>query len=410
MASAQWTRILTYNIYFDAIAMSTRIRVIGKMIKQMRPAVIGFQEVTTESLAMLKAQEWAKFYDCSVDVALPFSSTYFVALFSALPVQSIETFPFTNTQMGRELVCMTVAVDNEAQPNKPPSTLVVGTAHLESLPQNSRARVEQLKQSLRTLQEHVETANAARPGSCLGAVFVGDTNLFRADMKLLDDKFGAAAELLVERAKTSRSKCRKCSLAIAKDSERVGRSAKDRLPNGRTVEIVQWHHRTCFLKSATLIEKQYLAQLAGQDASSTGENDKEDQENKPLDLATLGLPEGWKDLWLTVPGNTEENGFTFDGKRNSLVTQSSYQSRFDRMYFFPGAGLTSRDDVLKQLDMVGTDAITEGIWPSDHFGLLGHFDFFGDSKRGNASEDSSSEKKTTATLGTGSKTEPITID
>lgn len=49
-------RILTFNVFFEPVGLAPRMRAIGKMIERMRPAVIGFQEVTRESLALLKAQ------------------------------------------------------------------------------------------------------------------------------------------------------------------------------------------------------------------------------------------------------------------------------------------------------------------------------------------------------------------
>ncbi|KAE8969991.1 hypothetical protein PR001_g27341, partial [Phytophthora rubi] len=65
-------RILTFNVFFDEVARSVRMKAIGRFVERTRPAVIGFQEVTRDALALLKAQSWAKFYDCSVDTAPPF--------------------------------------------------------------------------------------------------------------------------------------------------------------------------------------------------------------------------------------------------------------------------------------------------------------------------------------------------
>lgn len=252
--------------------MAVRMRAIGSLIDKYRPAVVGFQEVTRESLKMLRAQvrkchcvttcnqslmhsmlqRWAKYYDCSLDVAEPVSEAYFVALFSALPVKSLECKPFANSGMGRELVWMQV----ETAPNQ---TLFVGTSHLESLPQFKQTRVMQLRESLTTLQERVDQVNKESHGAsqCLGAVFMGDTNLIRGDMKLLDPSI-ADGDLVIELAKTSRSKCRRCAEAIQKDTLRIGRNAQDRLPNGRTVDICHWYHSNCFESISTSTEKQSL--------------------------------------------------------------------------------------------------------------------------------------------------------
>lgn len=44
------------------------------------------------------------------------------------------------------------------------------------------------------------------------------------------------------------------------------------------------------------------------------------------------LPPDWKDAWLSIPGNTHENGKTYDGRINKLISNPSYHSRFDRMF------------------------------------------------------------------------------
>lgn len=326
-----------------------------------------------------------------MDVAPPFSEAYFVVLFSALPVLALETLPFANSGMGRELVAMQVEV-------APGKSLFVGTSHLESMPQFSRARVSQLKEAMRFLEERVEQ-KSAKNKTCLGAIFMGDTNLMRADMKVLDARLGnAVADLEVEKAKSARSKCRKCGETIAKDAVRVGKLAKDTLPGGKTLEIRLWYHEECFLGMATSEEKQVLQSLE----ASTGTSDStaaapaEASSASKIDLATLGLPAGWKDLWLSVDGNTEENGCTFDGKNNALVSSKAFQSRLDRMYFYAGptslreAFAASSAAVLERIEIVGKEPISDGLWPSDHFGLLASFKLDED----NDNEEQSSSKST----------------
>ncbi|KAE8952938.1 hypothetical protein PR001_g33088, partial [Phytophthora rubi] len=89
--------------------------------------------------------------------------------------------------------------------------------------------------------------------------------------------------------------------------------------------------------------------------------------------ATAGLPGGWKDLWLSVPGNTEENGYTFDGTRNTLVTSRSFRSRLDRMYFYSAQSEEAARCTFDEIAIVGQQKIADGLWPSDHFGLLTTF-------------------------------------
>lgn len=338
-----------------------------------------------------------------MDVAPPFSEAYFVVLFSALPVLALETLPFANSGMGRELVAMQVEV-------APGKSLFVGTSHLESMPQFSRTRVAQLKEAMCFLEERVETSNtqidkSATSKTCLGAIFMGDTNLMRADMKVLDSRLGGAvADLEVEKAKSARSKCRKCGETIAKDTVRVGKMAKDTLPGGKTLEIRLWYHEECFLDTATAEEKQVLQSLGASNGSTSG-SEASNTTTSMIDLATLGLPSGWKDLWLSVDGNTEENGCTFDGKTNALVTSKAFQSRLDRMYFYAGGPTPLREAfaetssaVLEKIEVVGKEPIGDGLWPSDHFGLLASFKF--DDEGGNDNnekkEQNSSSTKTSS--------------
>ncbi|KAF1331565.1 Endonuclease exonuclease phosphatase family protein, partial [Globisporangium splendens] len=371
-------RVLTYNVFFDPVCMEVRMRAIGRIITRVRPAVIGFQEVTRDSLTLLKKQQWTRYYDCSVDTAPPFSEAYFVVLFSALPVLALETLPFANTGMGRELVTMQVEV-------APGMSLFVGTSHLESMPQFARSRVSQLKESMQFLQDRVERHNrsSSKKTKCLGAIFMGDTNLMRSDMKLLDSKVGTAvSDLEVERAKSARSKCRKCAESIAKDAVRVGKMAKETVPGGRQLEVRWWYHEDCFLKDATDVEKQFVqsSSLTTKDGTTTTTTADAVTISQTMDRAALGLPPGWRDLWLSVAGNTEENGITFDGKTNSLVTSHAFQSRLDRMFFFPGesqrdAFAASSASILDSIELVGKEQISDGLWPSDHYGLLASFSF-----------------------------------
>ncbi|KAL8005519.1 putative Zinc finger, PARP-type, endonuclease/exonuclease/phosphatase [Plasmopara halstedii] len=370
-------RVLTFNLFFDEVARSLRMRAIGRLVEHFRPAIIGFQEVTRDALTMLKKQQWAKFYDCSVDTAPPFQETYFVTLFSALPIKSLETHPFANTGMGRELVIMQVEV-------VPGKTLFVATAHLESLPQFAELRVNQLKESLNLLRDRVNNAendesiiirekrciDRTSNSDCLGAVFMGDTNLLKADMKLLDQRLAAFADVDVELAKSTRSKCRICGDAIKKESVRVGKMVKSTVSGRKMLEIRVWFHDSCFLNAASTTDDE--KELVRRKGNHLRGKDLE-QCDEEMDMATLGLPCGWKDLWLSVPGNTEENGYTFDGTRNSLVTSRAFRSRLDRIYFYPAPNDATQMCEFNEIVVVGQQKIADGLWPSDHFGLLSTF-------------------------------------
>ncbi|CAI5709080.1 unnamed protein product [Peronospora farinosa] len=410
-------RILTFNLFFDEVARFVRMKAVGRLVETTRPAVIGFQEVTRATLTMLKAQNWAKFYDCSVDTAPPFQETYFVVLFSALPVKSLETHPFANTSMGRELVFMHI----EPIPGK---TLIVGTSHLESLPKFAGPRVSQLKESLTLLRDRVnngENDDAVTIGNkrpinenntsvCMGAVFMGDTNLIRADMKLLDRRLAEIADLDVEFSKTGRAKCRTCGDPIDKGVVRVGKMMKEKVAGGKVFEIRTWLHDNCFLSTPSTMEKEKLLVRRKKKQLLGEEPDKDD--GKELDMATVGLPNGWKDLWLSVPGNTEENGYTFDGTRNTLVTSRSFRSRLDRMYFYSAPTEEAVKCVFDEIVIVGQEKIADGLWLSDHFGLLSTFVIREEDDKRDATKKSGSKKARRTELGSqvGSTRSPILIE
>jgi endonuclease/exonuclease/phosphatase family metal-dependent hydrolase len=408
-----FVRVLTFNIYFDPIGMSSRMKAIGQLIERLRPAVIGFQEVTNTSFEMLQQQKWTKYYDCSLEQIRPFSEAYFVVLYSALPVLSIENFPFQTSGMGRELLWMKIEIEKQ-------KTLTIGTSHLESLPRFGKERIKQMKKSFELLERSIEND----PYS-IGAIFMGDMNFFRTDFKYLltatenedddnnhhhikTDSF-SSHNIQVELAKSNRSKCRTCNQTIAKDTLRMGKIETKRLPNGKTVEVTQWQHQDCFYKTNEnnpSLEKPELFKGFGnlmeeiQADLKTRCCSQETTAKKTIDLATYGLPNSWIDLWLSIPGNTEENGYTYDGKKNGLVSNHSYQNRFDRMYFYPGQAFQSKKNptlstrtiqlktgetkhFLKKIEMIGQEPIqtlqvekkNPYLWPSDHFGLLATFDF-----------------------------------
>ncbi|CAI5708816.1 unnamed protein product [Peronospora destructor] len=408
-------RMLTFNLFFDEVARFVRMKAVGRLVETTRPAVIGFQEVTRETLKMLKAQNWAKYYDCSVDTAPPFQETYFVVLFSALPVKSLETHPFANTSMGRELVFMHI----EPIPGK---TLIVGTSHLESLPKFAGPRVSQLKESLTLLRDRVNNAendDAVRIGTkrpydenhtsvCMGAVFMGDTNLMRADMKLLDRRLAEIADLDMEFSKTGRARCRTCGDPIDKGVVRVGKMMKEKVAGGKVLEIRRWLHVNCFLSTPSTTEEEKML-MRRKKKQLYGE---EPDDGKELDMATIGLPNGWKDLWLSVPGNTEENGYTFDGTRNTLVTSRSFRSRLDRMYFYSAPTEEPVGCVFDDIVIVGQAKIADRLWLSDHFGLLSTFVIREEDEKNDASKKSGSKKARRTELGlhVSSTRSPILIE
>jgi hypothetical protein len=76
---------------------------------------------------------------------------------------------------------------------------------------------------------------------------------------------------------------------------------------------------------------------------------------------------GWKDAWLSISGNTEANGCTYDPEKNPLIKADPFgPGRPDRLFF------KSRNFQLDNVEVVGKVTPEAGAI-SKHYGLLAHF-------------------------------------
>jgi len=83
------------------------------------------------------------------------------------------------------------------------------------------------------------------------------------------------------------------------------------------------------------------------------------------------LPSPWIDAWLSMPGNTDSNGYTWDRSKTPFasvlkrtVNATSYQARLDRVL------CKLPDFKVTEMRVVGDKVTKSGILPSDHFGLF----------------------------------------
>ena len=83
------------------------------------------------------------------------------------------------------------------------------------------------------------------------------------------------------------------------------------------------------------------------------------------------LPSPWFDAWLSIPGNSNNNGYTWDRSKTpfasvikSTVNATSYQARLDRVL------CKLSDFKVKEMRIVGDKVTKTGVLPSDHFGLF----------------------------------------
>lgn len=86
----------------------------------------------------------------------------------------------------------------------------------------------------------------------------------------------------------------------------------------------------------------------------------------------LTLEGGWKDAWLSVPGNTSSNGYTYDPDKNPLIKEDPHgPGRPDRIFF------KTRHYKLDSIEVVGRELYSPARGPavtvSTHYGLFAQF-------------------------------------
>lgn len=314
-------------------------------------------------------------YDCTIDTTPPRSSTYFVAILSCLPILTVQSVPFENSSMGRELLMAEVALDDKR-------SLLVATAHLESLKPFVKQRVAQLKQSFEILSKKVENES-----QFVGALFMGDTNLVDDnEIRQLDPRLHPITCLNLQVAPSGRAQCRLCKTSIAKQTVRLGEEVEMLNRDQRRQDTTHWFHLTCFAQKRGLGDVpakrlsgfEYLT--SNQKAfvettfAKTGLNGSEYEYFNQQPLRSAGLPDGWIDLWLdhveTSPSAVEiAESYTFDGQKNTLISNRGYRSRLDRMYFCSRKDAEMRSP-RQTFERIGLEPIAPDLChPSDHFGL-----------------------------------------
>ncbi|CAE7706915.1 RRAGC [Symbiodinium sp. KB8] len=150
-------RLLTFNIWFAAHEMKSRMEAIGKIIDQKSPDLIALQEMTAEHWQeCLQSEPFRRYFWSPAP-----RQRYFTMLGSRLPIkQEPVRHPFKASRMQRDLLMLTVE-----PPELPPLTFA--TSHLESLDEHKARRV-QIDESLSHLADYQD------------AVFCGDTNINEA--------------------------------------------------------------------------------------------------------------------------------------------------------------------------------------------------------------------------------------
>ena len=83
----------------------------------------------------------------------------------------------------------------------------------------------------------------------------------------------------------------------------------------------------------------------------------------------LTLRGGWMDAWLSIPGNTESNGYTYNPEKNALIKEDPFgPGRPDRIFF------KSDHFKLDSMELVGVEPYQQArggsVTISKHYGLF----------------------------------------
>ena len=248
-------RFLTYNIWCSPFKMRERMGELRKIVEDLEPDVLAFQEVTLDNLAVLREQRWFSRYHLIPRGVLKSDGKHFVIILSIFPVEKWLVHPFTNnvdSTSNRGLVL--------AEVRNPISstdvTFVFVATHLAYGGFGTTQREQQLKESFPIISSYDNV--------CI----MGDLNI-----------------------------------------------------------------------------------------------------NENIDGEVV-LPPAWFDAWLSIPGNSNENGFTYDRLKISIlkgpraVNATSYKGRLDRVF------CKLFDFKVKEMRIVGDEVTRTGTLPSDHFGLF----------------------------------------
>ena len=243
--------MLTFNIWFAAEKMEERMAALGKIVGNLKPNILTFQEVTRDNLALLRQQKWfARYYLTPPDITR--EGKYFDIILTVFPVDIWHVYPFKYSPLNRKLT--TGEIKRPVSSSKSPG-FVIATTHLEHSGTYAQLREEHLRQSLKMLSTYDNV--------CV----MGDMN----------------------------------------------------------------------------IEGQFDGDVI--------------------------LPWQWVDAWLTLPGHTNSNGYTWDQSRSPFIrkhgVETSLKDRFDRVF----CKLT--DFKVKEMKIVGNNrTVKTDVLPSDHFGLF----------------------------------------
>ena len=140
---------LTWNIWFSEKKRNERTFQIMEQLHNLRPDVVAFQEVTPDSLKIIKNNK--KDYHI---LGLPLSYGYDTVILSRFPALNWSRYQLPHTQMGRNILLVELS-----------NNLFVGTFHLESIFSHNSEKIK---------SDQLNYIEAITPQN---TILMGDTNL-----------------------------------------------------------------------------------------------------------------------------------------------------------------------------------------------------------------------------------------
>jgi endonuclease/exonuclease/phosphatase family metal-dependent hydrolase len=134
-------QILSYNVWFDEIAIELRMRAIACLVEVHRPAALLLQEVTV--LIQKTLEPWLNTLGYTTPCALgerPYGELIYIDTAQLNAINYIR-IPFESSHMGRELQVVVVSRNVVTDDS---SYFAFATSHLESLATNKAERKRQL--------------------------------------------------------------------------------------------------------------------------------------------------------------------------------------------------------------------------------------------------------------------------
>lgn len=139
-------KMLTFNIWFSPDKMAERMEALGKIVQDLKPDLLTFQEVTRVNLGLLQKKPWFSQYRLTPPDAARHPG-YFVVILSKFPIEKWQTYAFEDSPFQREL--LTAEIKSTLLPKTP--KFVIATTHLEHSGRFSKLREKHLKETVKML-------------------------------------------------------------------------------------------------------------------------------------------------------------------------------------------------------------------------------------------------------------------